>query len=170
MAGKEQESDPAGLRSGLLAVRPPRVTDAERLAVLSAELGYPVSAAAVAERLPALLRRADHFLRVAESPSGDAMGWIHAEQRQVLEAGEWCEIVGLVVGSTYRGWGVGRALVDAVEAWARQRGLLTVKVRSNVTREESHPFYERLGYRRIKTQHVYLKPAGAADPENTTPG
>ena len=30
-------------------------------------------------------------------------------------------------------------------------------VRSNVTRPESHPFYERLGYERIKTQHSYRK-------------
>jgi hypothetical protein len=27
-----------------------------------------------------------------------------------------------------------------------------------VAREESHPFYQQLGYVRIKTQHVYRKP------------
>jgi hypothetical protein len=30
-------------------------------------------------------------------------------------------------------------------------------VRSNVARAESHPFYERLGYVRTKTQHAYRK-------------
>jgi hypothetical protein len=30
-------------------------------------------------------------------------------------------------------------------------------VRSNVVRAESHPFYERLGYVRSKTQHAYRK-------------
>jgi hypothetical protein len=29
-----------------------------------------------------------------------------------------------------------------------------------VTREESHPFYERLGYTRVKTQHAYRKRLG----------
>jgi predicted N-acetyltransferase YhbS len=27
-----------------------------------------------------------------------------------------------------------------------------------VVRAESHPFYERLGFARVKTQHAYLKP------------
>ena len=46
---------------------------------------------------------------------------------------------------------------------ADARGLPEVSVRSNVVREESHPFYERLGYTRAKTQHVYRKalPPGA---------
>ena len=30
-------------------------------------------------------------------------------------------------------------------------------VRSNVVRHESHPFYERVGYERTKTQHAYRK-------------
>jgi hypothetical protein len=30
-------------------------------------------------------------------------------------------------------------------------------VRSNVVRAESHQFYERLGYARVKTQHAYRK-------------
>ena len=37
------------------------------------------------------------------------------------------------------------------------RGLGEVSVRSNVIRAESHPFYERLGYVRFKTQHAYRK-------------
>jgi GNAT superfamily N-acetyltransferase len=153
-----------------MKLRAPQLEDAPRLAALSAELGYPSSTADIAGRLSGLLQRADHCLRVAESPAGEVMGWIHAEERRILEAGVWCEIVGLVVGSAYRGHGAGRALVGEVEAWAQERSLPTVKVRSNVTREESHPFYLRLGYVRTKTQHVYLKPAREGGPENTTPG
>lgn len=70
----------------------------------------------------------------------------------------------------HRGRGASRALVAEIEAWARARDLRTVKVRSNVTRAESHPFYQRLGYARAKTQHVYLKPVRQAGSENTTPG
>ena len=39
----------------------------------------------------------------------------------------------------------------------RRRGLGVIAVRSNVARTESHPFYERLGYVRTKTQHAYRK-------------
>jgi GNAT superfamily N-acetyltransferase len=65
-----------------------------------------------------------------------------------------------VVDARERGRGVGRRLVAAVEEWARARGLEQIAVRSNVTREESHPFYEHLGYTRVKTQHAYRKRLG----------
>ena len=62
-----------------------------------------------------------------------------------------------MVDEEHRGRGAGRALVGAVEAWAGARGLPLMTVRSNVVRAESHPFYERLGYVRSKTQHAYRK-------------
>jgi hypothetical protein len=30
-----------------------------------------------------------------------------------------------------------------------------------VSRSESHPFYERLGYHRVKTSHIYRKSVSA---------
>ena len=32
-----------------------------------------------------------------------------------------------------------------------------MSVRSDIVRAESHPFYQRVGYERAKTQHVYRK-------------
>jgi GNAT superfamily N-acetyltransferase len=52
---------------------------------------------------------------------------------------------------------VGKALVAAAEEWACAQGVDAITVRSNATRAESHPFYERLGYVRRKTQHSYAK-------------
>jgi GNAT superfamily N-acetyltransferase len=151
-------------------IRAASLEDAPQLAALSTQLGYPASADEVAGRLSRLLSKAEHMVRVAESPGGDVIGWIHAEERHILESPVWCEIMGLVVDAAHRDRGAGRALVEEVEAWARERGLRTVKVRSNITREESHPFYLRLGYARSKTQHVYLKSPLASGPKNTTPG
>ena len=48
-------------------------------------------------------------------------------------------------------------LVEAVEAWAAARGLVQLAVRGNVVRVESHPFYERLGFVRVRTRHAYRK-------------
>jgi len=39
------------------------------------------------------------------------------------------------------------------------------KTRSNAVRAESHPFYQRLGYARTKTQHYYRKALDAAPPQ-----
>ena len=48
-------------------------------------------------------------------------------------------------------------LVRAAEDWARTLGVGEVFVRSNIVREQSHPFYESSGYERTKTQHVYRR-------------
>jgi len=140
-----------------LTIRPPTADDALRLAALSSELGYPADAVRIGARLTRLLGRPDHCLRLAASPTGETIGWIHAFEQCVLEADPWCEIVGLVVDAGHRGRGAGTTLVGEVERWARGRHLSTLKVRSNVVRTESHPFYQRLGFDRIKTQHVYRK-------------
>jgi GNAT superfamily N-acetyltransferase len=131
--------------------------DAARLAQLSSVLGYPVSPEAMAQRLRRALARAEDVIFVAEEPQAGIIGWIHGAERDTLESDLRCEILGLVVDSTRRSRGVGRALVAAIEQWAAARGLEEVAVRSNVIRIESHPFYERLGYVRVKTSHIYRK-------------
>jgi len=141
-------------------IRRATLADAVAIAALSGELGYPATAQQMTERLAALLSRATQFIAVAATPDGNALAWIAAERRLLLEYGDRIEIVGLVVGMAARRGGVGKALVDAVEAWTREQGLTIVGVRSNAARVESHPFYERLGFIRRKTQHSYEKILG----------
>ena len=140
----------------MIAVRTATAADAARLAELSGILGYPVASSSLAPRLERLLARTENTLFVAEAESG-VVGWVHGAEQELLESGRRCEILGLVVDPAYRSQGVGRRLVTAVEQWAANRGLEQMAVRSNVTRAESHPFYQRLGYTRAKTQHAYRK-------------
>ena len=60
-------------------------------------------------------------------------------------------------GMKFRVERVGKALVAAAEQWAADIGTPHVFLRSNILRQESHPFYESLGYTRTKTQHAYSK-------------
>jgi GNAT superfamily N-acetyltransferase len=138
-------------------IRPAVTADAPRLAALSAVLGYPAPEAALAARLDRVLARVSDVVLVAESGQGEIVGWIHGAEQELLESERRCEILGLVVDAAHRGQGAGRGLVSGVEQWAASRGLELIAVRSNVTRTESHPFYERLGYTRVKTQHAYRK-------------
>ena len=73
-------------------------------------------------------------------------GWIHAAEQDLVETERRCEILGLVVDGRRRRGGIGRRLVAEAERWAASRGLRQMSVRSNVVREESHPFYEAQGY------------------------
>ena len=137
-----------------------RLKDATEIARLVTELGYPVEAGAILPRLQALLVHPDHLVTVAAAPNDRLSGVIMAEHRALLLYGPQVEIMGLSVGADARRMGVGRALVKAVEAWARQFGDSQIVVRSNVVRPESHPFYEKIGYERKKTQHVYARSLG----------
>jgi GNAT superfamily N-acetyltransferase len=137
-------------------IRRARGADAAELARLSGELGYPVTAEEMARRLAVLLPNERHLVAVAAG-GGALRGWTHVEHRFSLEGGDRVELMGLVVDSKSRRGGLGRELVALAEAWASARGLASLTVRSNAARAESHPFYEKLGYARSKTQHVYGK-------------
>ena len=139
-----------------ITIRQAKKTDAPRVAELSAMLGYPVDRETMQRRLERLGGGREHVVFVAEI-SGEIVGWIHGVEHEFLVAGRIGEICGLVVVEGQRTSGVGRRLVEAIEQWARGRGLDQVSVRSNVARTESHPFYEKVGYTRLKTQHAYRK-------------
>lgn len=152
-------TEPADPRAGTSAihVRRANAEDALALAGLSAELGYPAHEDEFAVRLSRLIARTDHAVLVAERSPGGIVGWIHIVDQDVLEYGRLGEILGLVVSVNTRRLGVGRRLVLAAEQWTASRGLNLISVRSNIVRVESHPFYEQLGYARVKTQHAYRK-------------
>lgn len=95
--------------------------------------------------------------RDAVSDQSGWLGWAAAEIRMLLVSGRKAELMGLVVSVRARREGVVKALVEATEGWVCKQGLNAMTVRSNVLRPESHPFYEKLGYKPLKTQHVYVK-------------
>lgn len=140
-----------------VTIRAAEAADAMSIAELSDALGYPISTEAARARLEGLLARPDQMVLVAELSSSGVIGWIHAAEQELIESGLHCEILGLIIGAGQRGQGIGRELVARVEEWARRRGLRQISVRSNIMRAESHPFYLRLGFGRVKTQHAYRK-------------
>ncbi len=142
-------------------IRPAQLDDSDEIARLSGELGYPRSAQDIRSALKMLLESPRCQVAVASGHENRLSGWIVVERRTLLESGETAEITGLVVSASARRTGVGKALVSCAEQWAAGQGLPSVRVRSNISRAESHPFYERLGYARMKTQHTYEKPLAA---------
>jgi GNAT superfamily N-acetyltransferase len=136
-------------------IRPMDARDAPALAPIIADWGYPSDERSIGARVANVAVSRSDLLRVAQADDGSLAGWIHAGEHRTLASDPVCEILGLAVDRRFRGMGVGRALVDVVRAWAKQQGYTIVQVHSNVIRPEAHPFYERLGFTRTKTQHVY---------------
>ncbi len=133
--------------------------DADDVARLCGQLGYPTTPEAVAARFLHIARRRDQAVLVAES-DGQVIGWVHVAMHRTLECDLMAEILGLVIDESARGRGIGAMLVGDAERWATEMACATVRVRSRVAREHAHAFYQRAGYRRIKTQHVFEKPLG----------
>lgn len=90
----------------------------------------------------ALVERDDAFLAIGTTASG-AVGYVLAVAHPTLFANApvvWVEE--LMVSEVVRRSGIGRALMDAVETWARDRGAAYVSL---ATRRASD-FYLALGY------------------------
>ena len=142
--------------SGTVTVRVASVGDAEAIAELSRQLGYPTEDDMLTKRLSALLGSTLDSVYVAEA-DGSVVGWIHVFASVRLESVAMGEIGGLIVDESHRGRGVGERLVQEAEGWAQRLGLSRIRVRTRATRTEAHRFYAREGYRRTKLQHVLDK-------------
>jgi len=135
-------------------VREATPADAEALASLSGQLGYPADVPTILRRLAQVERG---VVLVALDAAGMVCAMAHVEPRRLLIAEPFVELAALVVDEAARGSGAGAVLLAAVEAWTREQGFASVRVRSNVLRERAHRFYLREGYIEKKRQAVFLK-------------
>ena len=137
-------------------IRQVEAADAAAVAELSGELGYPVSTAAMEQRIRDRIAFPDHAIYVA-CVDGTVAGWIDVGVVHHLQLDPYAEIGGLVVSQHHRSLGIGARLVSRAEEWARDRGFKRMLVRSRVAREAAHRFYIREGYERTKTSAVFTK-------------
>lgn len=125
------------------------------------------------ERITRLAAMPDHAVFVS-CRGGAVIGWIHVFSVHHLQSEPRAEIGGLVVSADARGAGIGAALVERAERWARDQQLPSILVRSQVMREAAHRFYLREGYTQTKTSAVFAKnlpapPAPPAPPDLPAP-
>lgn len=137
-------------------IRRARLRDAEQIAELSGQLGYPASRAEIAQRMKEIRSASQHAIFVAEN-ARKVTGWLHVSVTPLLEVVLRAEVNGLVVDENHRSVGAGAQLLDAAERWAMKKGCKSMSVRSNVIRERAHAFYVRQGYEHYKTQKAFRK-------------
>ncbi len=63
----------------------------------------------------------------------------------------------IVVAAAERRQGIGKRLMEAAESWAAGRGYHSVSLYSQTLRAEAHRFYDRLGYERVATSHLFRR-------------
>jgi GNAT superfamily N-acetyltransferase len=103
-------------------------TDAEVVAALAGELGYPNGVEAIRRRIRAIGE--SDLLLVAVDAGDTAIGFIQAHRVCIIEVGFRAEILGLVVSSSARRSGIARRLIEEAESWAKNVGAKAVLVRS----------------------------------------
>jgi ribosomal protein S18 acetylase RimI-like enzyme len=97
------------------------------------------------------------FLLVAESDSGEVVGFISGELREgspTFHSKTWASVDDVFVAEEYRSLGVGRALIEAVKAWARERDAHGVSLQVAAANARGRKFYEELGFREVSVYEV----------------
>jgi len=129
-----------------LVIRPAEAGDADAIAPLLGELGYPTHAPETSDRLRRLLDDLDAGVLVAEAgdevlgvAAYDLVWTLHRSPPQ-------CRITTLVIDARHRRRGVGKALIDALESLAYERGCFRLEVTTRPRRTDALAFYESLGF------------------------
>ena len=139
-----------------LSVRRLTVEDADAVAELSGQLGYPASSDDLRKRLQEISLTGERVAFAAEL-QGKLAGWVEASIERHLQSPACVVIGGLVVRDELRGLGIGKRLCEEIEAWTRRKSIQCLRVRSQIMREDAHRFYLREGYRVVKTSLVLEK-------------
>jgi len=127
-------------------IRTATISDVAAMAALLSELGYPAPPDAVSLRLHRLASDPRALVLVAEK-DGRVVGVATAHAISVIhDDPDVAWLTSLVVDGSAQGRGIGRQLVEAVEAWARSRGCVRLSVTTNRDRNDAHTFYERVGF------------------------
>jgi GNAT superfamily N-acetyltransferase len=136
-----------------LEVRAARPGEEERLIPLYEGLFAPPGSRPGAwdeRRAAVALRQAiespDSVVLVAEAEGGELVGICTGYQDlHSVRFGYRAWVEDLAVHPERRSLGVGKRLLDAAKAWARERGATHLELDSAETRAEAHRFYEREG-------------------------
>jgi GNAT superfamily N-acetyltransferase len=127
-------------------IREATSADSSAIAGLISELGYPTTEPDMRARFTAIEADANYRTFVAEVAAVVA-GVAGAGLAPYYERnGIYGRILVLAVGEAYRRNGLGRALVNAAEAWAASQGAIAMLVNTAHHRKNAHQFYGQIGY------------------------
>lgn len=130
------------------SIRDAQEGDIPQLTTLITQLGYPCTADEVLTRYTNVNQHPDY--RTLVITDGDVAIGVAGVVKGIWyeKNGTYVRILAFVVNEDYRGKGVGKLLIQAIEDWARELGVNSV-VLSSGNRDErlgAHRFYQGLGY------------------------
>jgi len=141
-----------------LEIRQAEKKDLVQLTALMRELGYPATPAEMQERMDAIGAHPDYVTLLA-CRGGAVVGMLGASRHYYYERnGSYVRILALVTHAANRKTGVARALLSAIESWAKKQGAVSLILNCG-NREEravAHRFYANRGFRPKSTGYVKM--------------
>jgi len=128
-----------------ITIRPATPDDAERIAGLFTDEGYPAGPSDIIERLERFA--SEHSRVVVADNGGEVLGFVAVHALPRFEHSDRIlRIMALVVDAGVRERGVGRMLMDEAERLGREVGAAFAEVTAGHHRPDARRFYEDLGY------------------------
>ncbi len=128
-----------------LTIRPATATDAEAIAALFTDEGYPAGPSDIVERLTRF--SSEHSQVVVAEHEGLVLGFIAVHALPRFEHDDRIlRVLALVVDAGARERGVGRSLMAEAERIATELGAAFVEVTSGHHRPDARRLYESMGY------------------------
>lgn len=137
-----------------VAFRQANLEDAESIAMLLNDLGYPLSLSEVHKTLQSVLREEAIQVVLAVSPAGEVVGLMTLHRFPALRLGGLqVSIEELVVAERHRGRGIGRQLIQHAVEYARRLGAVRLEVCGSLARESSRRgFYLKNGFKAAESR------------------
>lgn len=120
------------------------------------EMGYEYSIEDTKEKLEGLLESDKDKIFVA-TVQNTVVGYVHANDYDVIYAPHMKNIMGIAVSGEYKKYGIGKAMLEEIEKWAKETGAFGIRLVSGSTRTGAHEFYRRCGYIGDKQQINFKK-------------
>jgi len=145
-----ETTDPA------LTIRPAETTDADAIAALFTDEGYPAGPSDIVERMTRF--GSEHSRVVIAEHEGTVLGFVAVHALPRFEHDDRIlRILALVVDPGARERGVGRALMAEAERIGTELGAAFVEITAGHHRPEARHLYEQLGYDATVTAYLRKK-------------
>jgi len=141
----------------MISVRHAISKDAESIAKLNAnEFGYKYPVEKTKERIKDILNKStDRIFVVCENNA--VVGYAYACNYEGTYFDAQKNIMAIAIDSNHRGKGLGKALLNAVEDWAKVECCIGIRLVSGIDRTGAHEFYRHCGYKLRKEQKNFIK-------------
>lgn len=133
-------------------IRKVRLDDADDIYYINkTSLGYDYDSDKQKMKIQNVIKDDSQVIFVAEI-GNKAVGYIHLVNYDVIYADNYKNCLGLAVDNDYKRMGIGSALLNQGEKWARENGAVGIRLCSGIERENAHKFYFANGYKENKIQ------------------